>query len=259
MAHRAETISFPHFAPLRTGSRDEVPCRGAGREPRKRGASRRSNRLSSFRTIAYRVKGRSPLPGFGAGAPQARRIAQKRSAFLISHHCVPGQGAKSLAGVRGGSPASAAHRAETIGFPHFAPLRTGSRGEVPCRGAGREPRKRGVSRRNDRIPYSAPLRTGSRGEVPCRGAGREPRKRGVQRVRVLVPHRCGARARGGRMVEAVNIPARIEQEITRHTPYMEHSAGGRPENARRRDAQDCFASCSSWRMRRSSTSGAATE
>ena len=154
----------------------------------------------------------------------AWRIAQKRSAFLIPPHCVPGQGAKSLDGARGGSPASAAHRAETIG-----------------------------------LPYPAPLRTGSRGEVPCRGAGREPRKRGVQRVRVLVPHRCGARARGGRMVEAVNIPARIEQEITRHTPYMEHSAGGRPENARRRDAQDCFASCSSWRMRHSSTSGAATE
>ena len=180
MAHRAETISFPYSSPLRTGSRGEVPCRGAGREPRKRdvsrrsnwhalfciiaekgqgaivpcrgagreprkrGASRRNDRLSSFRTIAYRVKGRSPLPGFGAGAPQARRIAQKRSAFLIPPHCVPGQGTKSLAGARGGSPASTAHRAETIGFPYPAPLRTGSRGEVPCRGAGRGPRKRGV-------------------------------------------------------------------------------------------------------------------
>ena len=47
-------------------------------------------------------------------------IAQKRSAFLILHHCVLGQGAKSLAGVRGGSPASAAYRAEAIGFPYPA-------------------------------------------------------------------------------------------------------------------------------------------
>ena len=108
-AHRAETIGLPCSASLRK-----------------------------------RVKGRSPLPGRGAGAPQARRIAQKRSAYLAPYHCVPGQGAKSLAGVRGGGPASVSHRAETIGFPYPAPLRTGSRGEVPCRGAGRGPRKRGV-------------------------------------------------------------------------------------------------------------------
>ena len=105
------------------GSRGEVPCRGAGREPREHSASRRNNRLTLFRIIAEkgqgakslagarggspasaahraeaidmpcsaslrkRVKGRSPLPGRGAGAPQARRIAQKRSAFLISHRC----------------------------------------------------------------------------------------------------------------------------------------------------------------------------
>ena len=90
------------------GSRGEVPCRGAGREPRKRGASRRNDRLTLLRIIAYRVKGRSPLPGRGAGAPQTRRIAQKQSAYLVPYHCVPGQGAKSLAGARGGSPASAA-------------------------------------------------------------------------------------------------------------------------------------------------------
>ena len=72
------------------------------------GASRRNDQLSLFRPIAYRVKGRSPLTGRGVGAPQARRIAQKRSAYLIPLHCVPGQGAKSLAGARGGSPASAA-------------------------------------------------------------------------------------------------------------------------------------------------------
>ena len=102
MLHRAETIGFPYPAPLRTGSRGEVPCRGAGREPRKRDVScrndrlsliaprkhdvsRRNDRLSLFRPIAYRVKGQSPL-----------------------------------AGVRGGSPASATYRAETIGFPYPA-------------------------------------------------------------------------------------------------------------------------------------------
>ena len=74
------------------------------------GASRRNDQLSLFRPIAYRVKGRSPLPGRGAGAPQARCIAQKRSAYLIPRHCVPGQGAKSLAGARGGSPENMALR-----------------------------------------------------------------------------------------------------------------------------------------------------
>ena len=74
------------------------------------GASRRNDQLSLFRPIAYRVKGRSPLTGRGVGAPQARRIAQKRSAYLIPLHCVPGQGAKSLAGARGGSPENMALR-----------------------------------------------------------------------------------------------------------------------------------------------------
>ena len=85
MLHRAETIGSPYPAPLRAGSRDEVPCRGAGREPRKHDVSRRNDRLTLLRIIAEK-----------------------------------GQGAKSLAGVRGGSPASAAHRAEAIGFPYPA-------------------------------------------------------------------------------------------------------------------------------------------
>ena len=100
------------------------------------GASRRNDQLSLFRPIAYRVKGRSPLTGRGVGAPQARRIAQKRSAYLIPLHCVPGQGAKSLAGARGGSPASAAHRAETIGLPCSASLRKRVKGRSPLPGSG---------------------------------------------------------------------------------------------------------------------------